>query len=70
MRGITPVFFCVFSNFLGGGGGGGGEGYDPTSVPHKSVEWYLNLKGSLTYHAVLLGWALRLGLRPYYWCFH
>ena len=39
--------------------------YDPTSVPHKSVELYLNLRGSPTYQTSLSGWALRLGLRPY-----
>ena len=33
MRGITPVFFCVFSNFLGLGGGGGGGERD--MIPHR-----------------------------------
>ena len=34
---------------------------DFTSAPHKSVEWYLSLMGSLTYQTSLLDWALVLG---------
>ena len=37
---------------------------------HTRVWSGISLRGSLTYQAGLLGWALRLGLRPYHWCFH
>ena len=43
-------------------------GYDPTSVPHKSVKWYLSLRGSPTYQTSFLNWALLLGLGTYHWC--
>ena len=33
----------------------GGQLYDPTTAPHKVVEWYLRLTGSPTYQADILG---------------
>ena len=38
-------------------------GVDNDMVPQKIVEWYLSLRGSLTYQVDLLGCALLLGLR-------
>ena len=37
-------------------------GVDNDKVPQKIVEWYLSLRGRLTYQVDLLGWAFQLGL--------
>ena len=42
-------------------------GVDNDRFHKKLWEWYLNLRGSLTYHANLLGWTFLMGLGTYHY---